>query len=1119
MPFVHLQIQSAYSLLNSAVRIEKLVNQAKKLQYEALALTDENVMYGVIPFYKACKKAGIKPIIGLTLSILETEEGNSSYPLILLAQDQKGYENLLKLSSLVQTKEQNGVKKKWLIHYKEGLIAITPGPAGEIEQMLLENRTDEARRSIEFFQEVYGNDSFYLSIQRHQNQDSELNNALQLLATEYSLRLVATNQVKYINREDHDAYDCLTAIRDGAKLQDESRVRLANQEYYLKSQKEMEDLFSDQPDVVEQTVMIANRCNLELSLGRMSLPLYPVPSSMTADMYLQTLCEQGLQERMTVVTEEYKERLNYELQVIQQMRFSDYFLIVWDFMKYAHTHDIITGPGRGSAAGSLVSYALRITNVDPIKHQLLFERFLNPERISMPDIDIDFPDNKRDEVIQYVVKKYGSLHVAQIITFGTLAAKAAIRDVGKVMNIDKDEVATLSKLIPNKVGVTLQEAISQSHKLKRYIDESPTRRQLFEIAVRIEGLPRHTSTHAAGIVLSHEPLTASVPVQEGHHNVYLTQYPMEALQDIGLLKMDFLGLRNLTFLDHILKKVERDTGEKIILQDIPVNDIDTFKLLSKGDTTGIFQLESEGMRRVLEQLKPTELEDIVAVNALYRPGPMDHIPVYIRRKHRQEQVHYAHPDLEPILSQTYGVIVYQEQIMQIASTMAGFSLGEADLLRRAVSKKESEVLKRERDHFVTGSQKKGYDHHVAEYIYDLIVRFANYGFNRSHAVAYSIIAYQLAYLKTHYPLQFFSALLTSVIGNETKLAQYVNEIKKRKIPLLPPAINKSRYSFNVEKGGIRYSLAAIKHVGAGAVQEITNERRKKRFEDLFDFCMRISMKIVNKKTIESLIYAGCFDEFQQNRATLIATVDVAIEHAQLVHPEEADDFGFGAEFSLKPKYVACEELEIQQILEKEKEALGFYLSSHPSAHYAAITALYSITSICDFSMQQEGEQIYTLAFIANEKVIRTKQGEQMAFFSMNDETGAIDVVAFPRTYEKYRDALKPGNVVLVKGKLDKRQEKKQLISQEIALADELMASLPNQEVYLRIEKKHPKEKMTYDIHKIVSREHGNVPVLIYYEAEKRLIRLSNQYSVTPNPHLVSELKMLLGEENVVLKKI
>ena len=648
MSFVHLHVQSAYSLLSSSAKLEDLVSEASKLGFHALALTDVNVMYGAVHFYKECKKHGIKPILGLTVSILaEEHDSSAAHPLILLAKDLSGYRNLLKISSIVQTKSKQGLPKKWLKHYSEGLIAITPGLTGELEKHIIANQVEDARILLTFYKRIFGEENLYFSIQDHRTDEEDaLREKVLFFAKSENTRVVATNNVQYIHKQDAFAHECLLSIKNGTKLADEEREILPTDEFFLKSASEMVNLFSEVPEVLENTLIIANQCNVEIELGLMALPKYPVPGDEKADEYLGRLCMKGLRERYKNPTDEHIERLAYELEIIQKMNFSDYFLIVWDFMNYAHQEGILTGPGRGSAAGSIVAYVLKITDVDPIKHNLLFERFLNPERISMPDIDIDFPDNRRDEMISYVTNKYGQLHVAQIITFGTMAARAALRDVGRVMGISSKEADYMAKRVPSRIGITLKQAIKESTRLREFIEQTDIAKKVFETALTLEGLPRHTSTHAAGVVISEKPLTDLIAIQEGHNEVYLTQYPMENLEEIGLLKMDFLGLRNLTLIDNITNLIHKATGKRIELSTIPMDDSVTFALLSRGDTTGIFQLESPGMRNVLERLKPSDLEDIVAVNALYRPGPMENIPLYISRKHRQEVVTYPHPDLE-----------------------------------------------------------------------------------------------------------------------------------------------------------------------------------------------------------------------------------------------------------------------------------------------------------------------------------------------------------------------------------------------------------------------------------------------------------------------------------------
>ncbi|WP_449537232.1 DNA polymerase III subunit alpha [Ferdinandcohnia sp. Marseille-Q9671] len=1123
MPFVHLQVQSAYSLLSSAAKLEDLVKKASSLGLKALALTDENVMYGAVAFYKECRKYGIKPIIGLTAQILSEEDGQgTAYPLVLLAKNNKGYQNLLKISSAIQTKSKAGLPRRWLSQYREGLIGISPGRMGDVEQNLKVGNVEEAKRCANSYKQIFEPGSFYLSVQNHNVHNEDKINELKLMiGNDLEIPVVATNHVQYIEKSDSFAHECLLSIKNGTKLADEDRVVLPSKEYYLKSPTEMIDLFFETPVVIENTLKIAQQCNVEIELGKFALPKYPVPNHEPAADYLSRICLKGLHERYQHPSDEQLDRLQYELEVIRKMNFSDYFLIVWDFMKYAHENGIVTGPGRGSAAGSLVAYVLHITDVDPLEHQLLFERFLNPERISMPDIDIDFPDNRRDEMIEYVSKKYGRLHVAQIITFGTLAARAALRDVGRVMGISPKEADFLAKQVPSRLGITLKQAYEESQGLRDYITNIEIGRKIFETAIKIEGLPRHTSTHAAGVVISEQPLTNLIAIQEGHNDVYLTQFPMDILEEIGLLKMDFLGLRNLTLIQNIQSLIQRGTGKRIDLSTIPLDDQKTFTLLSQGDTTGVFQLESSGMRSVLTRLQPNELEDIVAVNALYRPGPMENIPLYISRKHKKEAVQYPHPDLESLLQMTYGVIVYQEQIMQIASKMAGFSLGEADLLRRAVSKKKKEVLDQERQHFVQGSLAKGYSEKTAHDIYDLIVRFANYGFNRSHAVAYSMIAYQLAYLKANFPLYFMSALLTSVIGNDDKLGQYIREAKQKGISILPPSINKSFFPFIVEKKSIRFSLAGIKGVGVSALKEIIETRKVKPFADLFDFCVRTSTKSINRRTIEALICSGAFDEFDQHRATLLATLDVALEHAELVRPKDEEnqfELTFEDDFGLKPKYVEVEPFKEMEKLRFEKEALGFYLSSHPLSSYEQYLRKNGAISISEASTYLH-QNIVIGGFITKERTIRTKKGEVMAFLTISDDSGELEAVAFPKSYTKFSKHLKMEALLVIKGKVEDRNNQLQLIINEVEPLQEKVEEAVHEEhtLFIRLDKEHQGDQILIDVKEMLQQSPGQNAVVIYNEQTHKIIKLQRELWVNPTTQFIEQLKDMIGPQNVVLK--
>ncbi|MCM3122702.1 MULTISPECIES: DNA polymerase III subunit alpha [unclassified Mesobacillus] len=1119
MPFIHLHVYSAFSLLTSTATVEQLVRDAKAKGFSALALTDHNVMYGTVAFYKECLRNSIKPLLGLTVDVVSTSLENESFPLVLLAKNNEGFQNLIKISSAVQTKSPEGIPVKWLKHYAAGLFAMTPGTRGEIEYYLANEEKDKALNTVASYKQIFGNDNFYLAIQDHGLPgQKELVKQLAGLGSETNTPLAASNKVHYLDKEDSFAQECLLAIKNGDKLQDDARERLGSSEYYLKTAKEMGDLFSEYPEALENTLKIAEECNVMLDFGTRHLPKFPVEPGKSADGMLEELCFQGLEKRYGNPSPQHVERLQYELSIIKKMNFSDYFLIVWDFIKYSREKGILIGPGRGSAAGSIVSYVLFITDADPIEHNLLFERFLNPERISMPDIDIDFPDNRRDEVIEYVAAKYGELHVAQIATFGTLAAKAAVRDVGRVFGLNTKELERLSRLVPSRLGITLKDAINESGGLREFIEESSKNRRILETAMKLEGLPRHTSTHAAGVVISEQPLTNVVPIQSGQSRVFLTQYSMDHLEEIGLLKMDFLGLRNLTLIDSILHSIQHKTGKKLRVHDIPGEDKQTFQLLGRGETTGIFQLESEGMRKVLTRLEPTRFEDIVAVNALYRPGPMENIPLFIDRKHGRQQIDYYHKDLEPILHDTYGVIVYQEQIMQIASKMAGFSLGEADLLRRAVSKKKKEVLAQEREHFVNGALRKGYDTQTANLVYDLIVRFANYGFNRSHAVAYSMIAYQLAYLKTHYPLYFMASLLTSAIGNDTKIAQYARELQQMEIKLLPPSINRSAFSFQPEGDSVRYSLAGIKGVGIASLKEIFQARRTGHFKDIFDFCIRVPQKAATRKVVEALIYSGAFDEFGQDRAVLLATIDVALEHAQLVAPDDNGqiDMFAEAEFSLKPKYIEVDPMRIEDKLCLEKEVLGVYLSRHPvSIHEKEFEA----AGVKKIALKAPGSKIRLGVYITEQKKIRTKKGEAMAFLTLSDASGETEAVVFPTVYKQYGHVLKQGGMALLEGKFDERDGRSQFIVQQVLdLEKEAQKNGQKKPVlYLRITKGADSAGKMNELKALLKKHHGTVPVIVYNEENEKSMLLPNEFCVNPERGSVGELKKILGDKNVVLK--
>nr|WP_100331832.1 DNA polymerase III subunit alpha [Bacillus xiapuensis] len=1114
--YTHLQIQTAYSLLSSTLSISKLVAKGKELGYKALAIADRNVMYGVVPFYRACKEANIKPVIGMTADVQSERMEGRSFPLVLLARNNTGYQNLLKISSVIQTKAKDGIPVKWLRGYSAGLFAFTPGQDGEIEQLLQEDHA-KAEEAAVFFQQLFEPGAFFLSLQRHGKEGEEaVNQGMKRLSGKLKIPLLVSHRVRYLTKDEAFAYQCLQAIRDGEKLSGSEPD--GEPSHYLTSADEMAALFPDEAEALARTAHVAEACDVELPFGRRLLPKYPHTGEKSSSECLKALCIKGLEEAGVASNPEYQQRLHYELETIERMGFSDYFLIVWDFMSFARNEGILTGPGRGSAAGSLVAYALGITAVDPLRYGLLFERFLNPERVTMPDIDLDFPDHRRDEVIQYVARTYGELHAAQIVTFGTLSAKAVMRDVARVFGFSAKEMDRLSGLLPSRPGCTLEQAYTESAALREWAGQTDRNQKLFQTALILEGLPRHTSTHAAGMVITEQPLTELIAIQEGHEGVFLTQFPMDTLEELGLLKIDLLGLRNLTLLERILKSIAYSAGKKIDLKNIPLQDRETFRLLGEGKTAGIFQLESDGMRKVLMKLQPTHFEDIVAVNALYRPGPMENIPAYIDRKHGRKPVEFPHPDLKDILEPTYGVLIYQEQIMQIASRLAGFSLGEADLLRRAVSKKKREVLEKERKHFISGAKQNGYSEATAEQIYHLIVQFANYGFNRSHAVAYSYLAYQLAYLKAHYPADFMAALLSSAIGNEKKIAVYMAEARNMGLQVLPPSINKSHYPFKCDEKGIRYSLAAIKGIGASVLKAILSAREQGPFSDLFDFCLRVPLKVVNRKAMEALVFAGAFDEFGKDRATLLASLDVAMDHAELAQPKEGEPgLLWDEEFFPKPKYMEVEPIPVEEKLAFEKEVLGLYLSDHPVSLYKEVFNELGAAPIGSLSA---GQRKTAIGALVNEvKAIRTKKGENMAFLRFSDASGEIEGVVFPEVYRKSSHWLTKGEILYVEGDTEERNGRRQFIVRAVCGLKEAKALSEERKriLFIKIPVSPDEHLVLEDVHRVLNRFRGSTPVIIHYERSRKTVKLREKSWVKPAGELIQELAQVLGEEYVVLK--
>ncbi len=1134
-PFVHLHVHTEYSLLDGAARIEELVRRAAELGMPALAMTDHANLYGAVPFYKACRDAGIKPIIGMEAYVIEgnlqdrVRNAPAPYHLVLLAENDRGYRNLLKLATLANTEGHfilPRLNKEALARYSEGLIALSACREGEVARLLLAGDIEGARQAALWYRQVFGADRFYLELQDHGLEiERRLNQRLLRLGQETGIPLVATNNVHYVYREQHRQHDILLAIGEGKTVDEENRFRYETDEYYLKSGDEMARLFAYAPQALANTAAIAERCQWHLSFGQHILPKFPLPAGQEPTAFLRDLCEQGCRERYGEITPEVRERLEHELAIITRTGFTDYFLIVWDFMRHAHEQGIPTGPGRGSAAGSLVAYALKITNVDPLRFSLLFERFLNPERVTMPDIDIDFSVERRDEVIRYVADKYGHDRVAQIITFGTMAARAAVRDAGRALGLSLGLVDRVAKMIPQSPGMTIDKAFQLNPELGKLCETNSQAKQLIEAAKGVEGLPRHASTHAAGVVIAPEPLTEYVPLQTGSEGLALTQYPMEALEEIGLLKMDFLGLRNLTIIQETLRHL-REQGIDLDLERIPPDDAKTFRMLSRGETTGIFQLESAGFRSVLRELKPTSLADIVAVLALYRPGPMEIIPQYIQAKHGETQVHYAHPDLEPILKETHGFMIYQEQIMQISSKLAGFSLGEADILRRAVGKKKRELLAEQREKFVAGCVKQGYGERLGNEIYDLIVRFADYGFNKAHSVAYAIIAYQMAYLKANYPLAFMAALLSLSIGSQTRIAEYTEEARRLRLTVLPPDVNESQAFFTVEQEAIRFGLAAVKNVGYGAIDSIVRERAKRPYRDLFDFCARVDGRLVNRRVVESLILCGALDSLPGHRSQLMVLLDEAMGKATGRRQErDADQLNlFAGEDGSEPARPPSEYPDVppfsrSQRLKEERELLGVYLSGHPLDQFAHLVNRPEVHAVSSLSECARDQTVKVVGMIVEERRIQTKKGEPMAFVTLEDKTAQVEMVVFPKVYAKYAGLLARERIVVVEARVDHQDDAVKLLASRMWDAEALPRPSTEPVLFVKIAPEQERDSTLHRLQRLFVEKKGTIPVVLYYEGKKQTIRLPDAIRVEVDESFLEQARAIVGSDSVIQKEL
>ncbi|MFV0315119.1 MAG: DNA polymerase III subunit alpha, partial [Anaerotignum sp.] len=1065
-PFVHLHVHTEYSLLDGSAKIKELVQRTKELGMDSIAVTDHGAMFGAIEFYKAALEADVKPIIGCEVYVASESrfkkdgKGGNYNHLVLLAENNEGYQNLIKLVSFGYIDGfyyKPRVDKELLRKYHKGIIASSACLAGEVARNVLSVSYEEAKKAALEHLDIFGEGNFFLELQDHgMREQKQVNLALMRMSKETGIPLIATNDSHYIFKEDSEPHDILLCIQTGKTVLDEDRMRYEGDQFYVKSPQEMYDLFPEVPEALENTAKIAKRCNVTFDFHELKLPQFDVPEGTSASQYLREVCQIGFLEKYPQAKQEWKERLEYELTTIENMGYVDYFLIVWDFIKYAKDLGIIVGPGRGSAAGSMVSYCLAITTIDPLKYDLIFERFLNPERVSMPDIDIDFCYERRQEVIDYVIEKYGEDHVAQIITFGTMAARAAIKDVGRALAMPYSNVDRISKMIPTELGITIQKALAMNPDLQEAYAKEEDTRFLIDNSLRLEGLPRHSSTHAAGVVICKEPVMEYVPLSANDGQIN-TQYTMTLLEELGILKMDFLGLRTLTVIQNAVQEVERIHGIKLDIDTVPEDDMAVFQLISQGKTEGLFQLESNGMKQFMRELQPKRLEDLIAGISLYRPGPMDFIPKYVKGKNDQENIQYTHESLIPILENTYGCIVYQEQVMQIVRDLAGYSLGRSDLVRRAMSKKKASVMAQERQNFVygvgeevPGCVKNGIPAEAAEKIFDEMTDFAKYAFNKSHAACYAVVGYQTAWLKTHYPVEFMAALMTSVMDNASKVSNYIEECKKMGIVLLPPDINEGYGHFSVSNGKIRFGLAAIKNLGRGVVNALVAEREKSGcFLSMTDFCTRMEARDINKRGIESLIKAGALDSFGGNRSQYMAIyksiLDGIVQARKNNIAGQINLFDIDTEnesYKSQDDLPDIAEYEPRDKLAMEKEVLGIYVSGHPLAVYEDRIRKKISHSSADFMIDEteerepmrEGTKVIVGGMVANVSVKYTRNGDKMAFLTLEDFQGAMEIVVFPKIYQQFTKFLEEEAVLLIKGRTNvSADEEVKVIASEIEL--------------------------------------------------------------------------------------
>ena len=1153
MAFTHLHVHTEYSLLDGSNKIKEYVRRVKELGMDSAAITDHGVMYGVIDFYKACRAEGIRPILGCEVYVAPNSRFDKEltggddryYHLVLLAENNTGYNNLTRIVSRGFTEGyyyKPRVDMELLQEFHEGIIALSACLAGEVQRYITKGLYDEAKKTALKYQACFGKDNYFLELQDHGLPEQKMvNTALLQMSKELDIPLVATNDVHYTYKEDVKPHDILLCLQTGKKLADEDRMRYVGGQYYVKSEEEMKALFPYAWEAVENTQRIADRCNVEIEFGVTKLPHFEVPEGYDSWTYLNKLCTDGLKERYGdenapagKTGQTLRERLDYELSVIKTMGYVDYFLIVWDFINYAKSNQIMVGPGRGSAAGSIVSYTLKITDIDPIKYNLLFERFLNPERVSMPDIDIDFCFERRQEVIDYVSRKYGKEKVVQIVTFGTLAAKGVIRDVGRVMDLPYNYVDSLAKMIPQELNITIDKALQMNPELRGLYESDPKVKELIDMSKRLEGLPRHTSMHAAGVVICSRPAEELVPLSRGADGSITTQFTMTTIEELGLLKMDFLGLRTLTVIRDAVALVKKSKGVSINIDQIDYDDKKVFASLSTGKTDGVFQLESGGMKNFMKELKPENLEDVIAGISLYRPGPMDFIPKYIKGKNSEGSIVYSCPQLKPILAPTYGCIVYQEQVMQIVRDLGGYTLGRSDLVRRAMSKKKQAVMEKERANFIYGNEEegvpgcvaKGISEQVASGIYDDMMDFAKYAFNKSHAACYAVVAYQTAYLKYYYPVEFMAALMTSVIDNPGKVAEYIMVCRSMGISILPPDINQGESGFSVKDRSIRYALTAIKSVGRPVIEAVVKERNEHgEFLNLKDFISRMSDKEINKKAIENFIKAGAFDSLPGTRKQFMVAYGKIMDHIvkdrknnmagqmslfDLVSTEEKEEFDI--------RLPDVGEYPKEMLLAFEKEVLGVYVSGHPLEEQEELWKKGITNTTADFVLNEEtgipivkdGASATIGGLIADRKIKYTKNDKIMAFLQIEDLLGSVEVIVFPRDYEKYNSRLVEDGKVFIKGRVSLEEDRDgKLICERITSFDEIPKKL-----WIRFPTMKAYEAGIEDLLRDISESEGNDSVVLYIEDKKQMKKLSPGRNVNADEALYDVLCKKYGKDNI-----